>query len=446
MTAILLLLFLALPVLPARCGSAPRQSFHLELARVDAVVSPNLTDHELLRRAVLRSLDRPGTIARPGAAGTGGSRKAAAAEAPMLPGGGEYLVKLGIGTPQHFFSAAIDTASDLVWMQCQPCVSCYRQLDPVFNPKLSSSFAVVPCSSDTCDQLDDHRCRDEDDDNACQYTYKYSGNAATKGILAMDKLAIGGDVFHGVVFGCSDSSVGGPPPQASGLVGLGRGPVSLVSQLSVRRFMYCLPPPMSKTAGKLVLGADADAVRNVSDRVAVTMSSSPRYPSYYHLNLDGLAVGDRTPLRLNRNATSPTTVGGRADAHGMIVDIASTITFLEASLYEELANDLEQEIRLPRGTASRLGLDLCFILPDGVGMDRVYVPSVSLSFDGRWLELERDRLFVEDRAGRMMCLMIGKTTGVSILGNFQQQNMQVLYNLRRGKITFAKTSCESTTR
>jgi len=42
-----------------------------------------------------------------------------------------------------------------------------------------------------------------------------------------------------------------------------------------------------------------------------------------------------------------------------------------------------------------------------------------------------------------MCLMVGKTSGVSILGNFQQQNMHVLYNLRRGKITFAKASCES---
>jgi hypothetical protein len=126
----------------------------------------------------------------------------------------------------------------------------------------------------------------------------------------------------------------------------------------------------------------------------------------------------------------------------MIVDVASTISFLEASLYDELADDLEEEIRLPRATPSlRLGLDLCFILPEGVGIDRVYVPTVSMSFDGRWLELDRDRLFVED--GRMMCLMIGRTSGVSILGNFQQQNMHVLYNLRRGKITFAKASCDS---
>ncbi|XP_012703319.1 aspartyl protease 37 [Setaria italica] len=330
-------------------------------------------------------------------------------------------------------------------MQCQPCLSCYRQLDPVFNPRLSSSFAVVPCSSDTCGQLDEHSCRSEEDD-ACQYTYKYSGNGMTKGTLAIDKLAVGSDVFHGVVFGCSDTSAGGPPAQASGLVGLGRGPLSLPSQLSVHRFMYCLPPPTSRTPGKLVLGAGADAVLNVSDRVTITMSSSTRYPSYYYLNLDGIAVGDQTPRTLVRTTATPppaTDVGGSgANAYGMIVDIASTISFLEASLYEELADDLEQEIRLPRATPSRrLGLDLCFILPEGVGMDRVYVPTVSLSFDGRWLELERDRLFVED--GRMMCLMVGKTRGVSILGNFQQQNMHVLYNLRRGRITFAKGSCES---
>ncbi|GJN02783.1 hypothetical protein PR202_ga20169 [Eleusine coracana subsp. coracana] len=163
---LLLLLSLALPVLPTTRGISPppppleSATVHLELARVDALPSANLTDHELLRRAVQRSLDRAAAAAGGGGAdgrSNSNSNKAAAVEAPLVQGGGEYLVKLGVGTPQHVVSAAIDTASDLVWMQCQPCVSCYRQADPVFNPKLSSSFAVVPCGSDTCDQLDEHR-------------------------------------------------------------------------------------------------------------------------------------------------------------------------------------------------------------------------------------------------------------------------------------------------
>ncbi|KAF0890292.1 hypothetical protein E2562_002704 [Oryza meyeriana var. granulata] len=444
MNAVVLLLLFALPVLPASC--APPRSFRLDLASVDAsaAAAANLTEHELLRRAIQRSRHRLGSISM--ALGVAASaRKAVVAETPLLPSGGEYLVKLGIGTPPYKFTAAIDTASDLIWTQCQPCASCYHQVDPMFNPRVSSTYAVLPCNSDTCDELDGHRCG-HDDDDTCQYTYTYSGNATTEGTLAVDKLVIGEDVFRGVAFGCSTSSTGGaPPPQASGVVGLGRGPLSLVSQLSVRRFMYCLPPLASRIAGKLVLGADADAARNVTAQVAAPMRRDPRYPSYYYLNLDGLAVGDKTASLTTTNATttSPNTtaaapVVGDANKYGMIIDIASTITFLEASLYDELADDLEEEIRLPRGTGSSLGLDLCFILPDGVPFDRVYVPPVSLAFDGRWLRLGKERLFVEDRESGMMCLMVGRAEegSVSILGNFQQQNMQVLYNLRRGKVTF----------
>ena len=453
-----LLLFLALLVLPpVHCLQPPRQSYHLELARVDAVDTENLnlTDHELLRRAIQRSRDRLASIT-PRVSPSSSNRKVVVAEAPVLSAGGEYLVKLGLGTPQHGFTAAIDTASDLIWTQCQPCVKCYKQLDPVFNPTASTSYAVVPCNSDTCDELDNHRCGNsgDDDDDVCQYTYTYGGNATTRGALAVDRLAIGDDVFRGVVFGCSSSSVGGPPPQVSGVVGLGRGPLSLVSQLSVRRFMYCLPPPVSRSAGRLVLGADATAVRNASDKIVVPMSTNRRYPSYYYLNLDGMSIGDRTMTLIRSNAT--TTPGSSApppvsdsgdhtgpDAYGMIIDIASTITFLEESLYEELVDDLEEEIRLPRGSGSSLGLDLCFILPEGVPMSRVYAPSVSLAFDEDWLKLEKEQLFVEDRASGMMCLMMGKTDGVSILGNYQQQNMQVMYNLRRQRITFVKTTCEA---
>ncbi|CAM0904441.1 unnamed protein product [Alopecurus aequalis] len=470
MDAILrLLLFLTLLVLPAvHCLVPPRQSYHLELARVDAVdiENLNLTDHELLRRAIQRSRDRLASIT-PRLSPSRNS-KVVVAEAPVLSAGGEYLVKLGLGTPQHCFTAAIDTASDLIWTQCQPCVKCYKQLDPVFNPVASTSYSVVPCNSDTCDELDTHRCGNsgssgDDDDDVCQYTYTYGGNATTRGALAVDRLAIGDDVFRGVVFGCSSSSVGGPPPQVSGVVGLGRGPLSLVSQLSVRRFMYCLPPPVSRSAGRLVLGADATAVRNASDKIVVPMSTSSRYPSYYYLNLDGLSVGDRAMNLIGssskNNATTPTGPPGVAaasppvsdsgdgtgpNAYGMIIDIASTITFLEESLYDELVDDLEEEIRLPRGSGSSLGLDLCFILPEGVPMSRVYAPPVSLAFDGDWLRLEKEQLFVEDKASGMMCLMMGKTDGVSILGNYQQQNMQVMYNLRRQRITFVKTTCEST--
>lgn len=38
----------------------------------------------------------------------------------------------------------------------------------------------------------------------------------------------------------------------------------------------------------------------------------------------------------------------------------------------------------------------------------------------------------------MMCIMVGKMDGVSILGNYQQQNMQVMYNLRQDRLRITR--------
>lgn len=42
------------------------------------------------------------------------------------------------------------TASDLIWLQCQPCEQCYSQPFPIFNPHRSNTHKWVPCDSDSC--------------------------------------------------------------------------------------------------------------------------------------------------------------------------------------------------------------------------------------------------------------------------------------------------------
>ena len=68
----------------------------------------------------------------------------------------EYVMTLYLGTPAQKFVVIVDTGSDLVWVQCQPCNSpyqCYNTtLDPIFDPSASSSYSRVPCSDNsTCD-------------------------------------------------------------------------------------------------------------------------------------------------------------------------------------------------------------------------------------------------------------------------------------------------------
>ncbi|KAK3199010.1 hypothetical protein Dsin_022425 [Dipteronia sinensis] len=55
----------------------------------------------------------------------------------VVPGNAAYLVKVGIGELEDEYWLIFDTGSDLTWIQCKPCLSCYDQVDPIFNPKVS---------------------------------------------------------------------------------------------------------------------------------------------------------------------------------------------------------------------------------------------------------------------------------------------------------------------
>ena len=73
-----------------------------------------------------------------------------------ITGSGNYILKVGIGTPKQNRSLVLDSGYDLTWTQCEPCGvsgTCYPQEEPIFNPSSSSTYTNVPCSSPLCDSL-----------------------------------------------------------------------------------------------------------------------------------------------------------------------------------------------------------------------------------------------------------------------------------------------------
>lgn len=69
-------------------------------------------------------------------------------------GSGNYIVTVGLGSPKKDLSLIFDTGSDLTWTQCQPCVkSCYQQKEPIFDPRVSNTYANISCSSTLCNSL-----------------------------------------------------------------------------------------------------------------------------------------------------------------------------------------------------------------------------------------------------------------------------------------------------
>ncbi|GJN11547.1 hypothetical protein PR202_ga29746 [Eleusine coracana subsp. coracana] len=352
-------------------------------------------------------------------------------------GAGAFLINLSIGTPPLAFPAFLDTGSDLTWTQCAPCTACFHQHTPLYDPPGSSTFSKLPCADPLCRSLPApfRSCNA----TGCVYYYRYAVGFTT-GYLAADTLAIGDVPFPGVAFGCSTAN-GGPMDGASGIVGLGRGPLSLVSQLGFTRFSYCLRSDSDAGASPILFGSMANNL--TGDKVQSTpLVQNPvarRHAPYYYVNLTGITVG-ATDLAVTFGFTS-------AGAGGLIVDSGTTFTYLAEVGYAVVRQAFLSQTAglLTTVSGAPFDFDLCFDAGTR-SVDALPIPSLVLLFAGgaEYVVPRKSYFDVVDERGSVACLLVLPTRGhVSVIGNVMQMDLQVLYDLEAGALSLAPADCAS---
>ncbi|CAN6205603.1 unnamed protein product [Urochloa humidicola] len=404
----------------------------VDLTRIHA--HPGVTPSGFVRDALRRDMHRH--TARRLAASSGATVSAPTRK--NSPGGvGEYLMTLAIGTPPVSYPAIADTGSDLIWTQCAPCSDqCFKQPTPLYNPASSTTFAVLPCGSSLsiCAAAPAPRC-------ACPYNYTY-GTGWTSGVQGSETFTFSSSPADqtrvaGIAFGCSEAS-SDYFEGSSGLVGLGRGAVSLVSQLGAGRFSYCLTPFQdTRSTSTLLLGPSAtlDGTTGVGSTPFVASPAMAPMNTFYYLDLLGISLGT-TALSIPPDAFSLNADG----SGGLIIDSGTTITMLVDAAYRQVRAAILSLVTLPTKDGS--GLDLCFALPSPTS-DPPAMPSMTLHFDGADMVLPTDSYMMQD-AGVWCLAMANQTDGeVSILGNYQQQNMHILYDVGKETLSFAPTKCST---
>ena len=161
---------------------------------------------------------------------------------------GEYLMKLSLVKPPVDIYGLADTGSDLVWAQCAPCNDCYKQKNPMFDPQKSKTYNDMQCDSEQCNLLPGHSCSPQ---NLCAYGYAYADGSVTNGVLARETATFASTkgepvVVGDILFGCGHNNKGTFNDNEMGIIGLGGGPLSLVSQIGNhfrgKRFSQCLVP------------------------------------------------------------------------------------------------------------------------------------------------------------------------------------------------------------
>ncbi|KAK3222499.1 hypothetical protein Dsin_009524 [Dipteronia sinensis] len=284
----------------------------------------------------------------------------------------EYLVRVGVGSPPTYQYLAIDTGSDVIWVQCQPCNRCYKQAHPIFNPATSASYTVVLCGSPACDALlvGDRLCHA----GKCGYEVNYADGSYTKWTLMLETLTFGQTRILNMAIGCGHNNQGSFNVIA-GLLGLGGGRMSFVNQIPETggAFSYCLARgDRLKSLGWLRFGLGPGEAFPVGVAWAPLLHN-PRAPNFYYVGLSGLGVGGvRVPISEDIFRLTESGDGG------VIIDTGTAVTRLPTLAYEALRDAFAAKSSgVPRAPSVSI-FDTCFHLYG----DEVQFPPISFYFSG----------------------------------------------------------------
>ncbi|GMN48574.1 hypothetical protein TIFTF001_017752 [Ficus carica] len=410
----------------------PESSSSVELIHRDSPKSPFFdpaeTPSQRLTNAFIRSINRKNLLTISTAKSLMASPNQP--QSTVLPNSGEYLMDISIGTPPFRLLVIVDTGSDLTWTQCKPCTKCYNQTAPLFDPSSSKSYKNLPCMSSTCMDITRGFCPKKP--SLCPYTVNYGDRSYTKGCLATDTLTLastaGGPVsFPGFILGCGKDNGGSFDKRGSGIMGLGRGQESLVSQLNSSiggKFSYCLVPIFTEGSSKMNFGSKAMVSGPGSVSTPLVTDFFPF--NFYYLTMKGISVGN---TRFNRTDEGET-----------IIDSGTTLTIIPSDLYSDLESALVKEIDAKRVSDPSGILSLCYKSPESEG--DFNAPTITVHFRGADVKLSALNTFVRVSQDVVCFAFYGDDTGnTSIYGNLSQMNFLVGYDNQKNTVSFKPTDC-----
>lgn len=337
-----------------------------------------------------------------------------------------YIVRAKVGTPPQTFLMAVDTSNDAAWIPCSGCIGCPST---TFASEKSTSFKTLGCQAAQCKQvLNPTTCTV----TACSFNTTY-GSSTVAANLSQDSIKLATDVIPGYTFGCILKTTGSSvPPQ--GLLGLGRGPLSLLSQtqsLYKSTFSYCLPSFKSLNfSGSLRLGPVAQPIRIKYTQLL----RNPRRSSLYYVSLVSIKVGRRiVDIPASAFAFNATT------GAGTIFDSGTVFTRLVQPAYIAVRNEFRRRMGKATPVSSLGGFDTCYLVP-------ITVPTITFMFTGMNVTLPQDNFLIHSTAGSITCLAMAAAPDnvnsvLNVIANMQQQNHRVLFDVPNSRLGVARETC-----
>ena len=300
------------------------------------------------------------------------------------------MVRAKLGSPGQLMYMVLDTSNDAAWVPCSGCAGCSNTM---FTPNTSSSYTPLDCSKPQCSHLRgvSTSCVSGGPTDQCLFNQTYGGDSSFSATLVQDSLTLANDVVPNYAFGCINAVSGGSIP-TQGLLGLGRGPLSLLSQsgsLYSGLFSYCLPSFKSYYfSGSLKLGP----LGQPSKIRTTPLLNNPHRPSLYFVNLTGVSIGRvLVPIAPEFLAFNPNT------GSGTVIESGTVVTRFVQPAYEAIRDQFRKQVK---GPFSNLGVfDTCF-----ASTSEAEAPIVTFHFTGLDLKLPTENSLIHSSSGNLACL------------------------------------------
>lgn len=207
--------------------------------------------------------------------------------------------------------------------------------------------------------------------------------------------------------------------------------MSLVGQLGGQTggaFSYCLVSRGTGSSGSLVFGREALPV----GAAWVNLIRNPRAPSFYYIGLSGVGVGGmQVPL--------PESIFELGNG-GVVMDTGTAVTRFPTAAYVAFRDAfIAETASLPRAPGVSI-FDTCYNLN---GFVAVRVPTVSFYFSGGPILTlpARNFLIPVDEVGTFCFAFAPSPSGLSIIGNIQQEGIQISIDGANGFVGFGPNVC-----
>ncbi|KAF7824955.1 aspartic proteinase CDR1-like [Senna tora] len=218
-----------------------------------------------------------------------------------------------------------------------------------------------------------------------------------------------------------------------GIIGLGGGPLSLVSQIGAlyggRRFSQCLVPFHTdpNVAGTLRFGEGSEVS---GEGVVTTPLASEEGETNYKVTLKGISIEETfVPFNTSNDVLSKGNI---------MLDSGTPTTYLPQDFYDLLVQELKgHSTMVPIEDDPDLGSQLCY-----KSEGNLEGPILTAHFENDAdVPLMTTQTFVPPKDGVYCFAMAGSSDGEYIFGNFAQSNVLIGFDLEKKTVSFKPTDC-----